>query len=209
MSTADRREREKEKRRNDIIDVAEKLIFSRGYENITMDDIARETELARGTLYLYFKNKDDIYTAIAIRASKILNQMFRDCCLNGKTGIEKTDSLLRAFYEFNKKYPGYYAAYYYSGMFDDEASPDLAELRRIRMESFDIVVDSIREGIREGIIREDVDAMMSTLVMLFSMNSVLSLTPVINAYMKKYSLNQDQLFNYTKDIMLRSLKSSS
>ncbi len=61
MSTADRREREKEKRRNDIIDVAEKLIFSKGYENVTMDDIARETELARGTLYLYFKNKDGAY----------------------------------------------------------------------------------------------------------------------------------------------------
>lgn len=77
-SIADRKEREKERRRGEITDAAEKLIFSRGYENVTMDNIARETELARGTLYLYFKNKDDIYIAIAIRGSKILNKMFRE-----------------------------------------------------------------------------------------------------------------------------------
>ncbi len=206
MSTADRRVREKEKRRSDIIDVAEGLFFSRGYENVTMDDISKETELARGTLYLYFKNKDDIYIAIAIRASKILNQMFRDCCPDGKTGIEKIESLILAFHEFYKKYPGYYAAYYYSGMFDDEASSELADLRRIRMESFDIVVDSFKEGISDGTVREDTNPVMSTLVMLFSMNSVLSLTPVIRAYIKKYRLDQDELFIYTKDMMLRSIK---
>ena len=66
MSKAERKEREREMRRNDIIDAAEKLFFSRGYENVTMDDLAKELEMSRAALYLSFKNKGDIYAAIAI-----------------------------------------------------------------------------------------------------------------------------------------------
>jgi TetR/AcrR family transcriptional regulator len=39
MGIAERREREKEQRRNDIIDAAEKVIFSKGYAESAMDDI--------------------------------------------------------------------------------------------------------------------------------------------------------------------------
>ena len=56
MVTARRKEREKEQRRNEIVDAAEKLFFEKGYEGVSMDDVARDAELAKGTLYLYFKN---------------------------------------------------------------------------------------------------------------------------------------------------------
>jgi AcrR family transcriptional regulator len=47
-------------RRKDIIDTPRNYP-SQGYENITMADIAEGAELARSTLYLYFKNKKEIY----------------------------------------------------------------------------------------------------------------------------------------------------
>ncbi len=40
MALADRKEREKEQRQRDIINAAEKLFFSRGYDNVSMNDIA-------------------------------------------------------------------------------------------------------------------------------------------------------------------------
>ncbi|MCD1295533.1 TetR/AcrR family transcriptional regulator [Methanocella sp. CWC-04] len=206
VSKAERKEREKEWRRNEIIDTAEKVFFSRGYENVKMDDIAKEMGLARGTLYLYFKNKEDIYVSIAIRASKIVNQVFTECSQRKTTGIEKVRSLIMSYNEFYKKYPGYYSAYYHSGMFDQKDSPELEELRRIRADSFRMVVDAVLEGIRDGTIRKDVQPEAATLVMLFSTNDVLNLTPVTMMYMKKFGLDQDGLFDITLDMMMRSIE---
>lgn len=67
-----------------------------------MENVANEVKLARGTLYLYFKNKDDIYIAIAIKGSKLLNKMFTECCEGTKPGIEKVKSLILAFVNFQK-----------------------------------------------------------------------------------------------------------
>nr|WP_243686751.1 helix-turn-helix domain-containing protein [Methanobacterium formicicum] len=61
MSIQDRREREKEQRRNDILKAAEKLFLSREYDNVSMNDIAREVELSKATIYLYFENKEELF----------------------------------------------------------------------------------------------------------------------------------------------------
>ena len=59
MGIAERKEREKLQRRKDIIDAAEKVFFYRGFESATMDEIAEKVELSKGTLYLYFKSKEE------------------------------------------------------------------------------------------------------------------------------------------------------
>jgi AcrR family transcriptional regulator len=206
VAIIDRKEREKEKRRNDIIKAAEKLFFSKGYENVTMNDVAKEAELARGTLYLYFKNKDDIYIAIAINGSKILNKMFNECCQGEKTGIEKVKSLILAFCEFSKKYPGYYAAYYYSRMFCFEDFLELEELKKIRTANTRRVIDSLYEGIKDGTVRQDVDPLKATLILTSSMTGVLTLTPVIEMYLKNNNLTHDELIDYAINMMIRSVE---
>ena len=67
------------------------IAFEKGYENISMADIAKGTELGRSTLYLYFKNKKEIFLAISIRGTQILNKMFKENYNKGKTGIEKVN----------------------------------------------------------------------------------------------------------------------
>ena len=206
MSKAERKEREREMRRNDIIDAAEKLFFSRGYENVTMDDLAKELEMSRAALYLSFKNKEDIYAAIAIRASKIVSRMFREINQKERTGIEKIRFVGSTYYEFYKQYTGYYMAYYHTGMFDINGSPDLEELKGIRINSFRMVVDAVKEGVKDGTIREDVDPEAATLVMLSMSNNALNLSPVTRMYMENYGLTQEKFYERTQDMMLRSVE---
>ena len=63
------REQEKEQRRNYILDAAEKMFFSRGYDNVSMDDIAGEIGLNKATLYIYFKNKESLFFAVVLRGA--------------------------------------------------------------------------------------------------------------------------------------------
>jgi AcrR family transcriptional regulator len=206
VSKAERKEREREMRRNDIIDAAEKLFFSSGYENVTMDDIAKELEMSRAALYLTFKNKDDIYAAIAIRASKIVSRMFREINQKERTGIEKIRFVSSTYYEFYRQHTGYYKAYYHTGMFDINGSPDLEELKGIRINSFRMVVEAVKEGIEDGTIREDIDPESATLIMLSMSNNALNLSPVTRMYLDNYGLTQEKFYERTQEMMLRSVE---
>lgn len=108
MGTTERREREKIKRREDILNTARVLFFDKGFRDTTIDDIARATELARGTIYLYFENKEEIYATILEEGLDVLQQL-----ISGSHDID-SDPLTNilgahdAFMQFHDEYPQYY-----------------------------------------------------------------------------------------------------
>jgi len=59
-----RRERERLARRSDILAAARKVFAAKGYDRATLDEIAREAEFAKGTLYGYFENKLDLFISL-------------------------------------------------------------------------------------------------------------------------------------------------
>ena len=56
-----------EERKDQIMNAAEEVFTKKGLDNARMGDIAEETGLSKGTLYLYFKSKDDLIAAILDR----------------------------------------------------------------------------------------------------------------------------------------------
>lgn len=64
-----RREREKLRQRQEVLDVALRLFSNKGYHNVSMHEIAKEAEFAIGTLYKFFRNKEDLYQALILQLS--------------------------------------------------------------------------------------------------------------------------------------------
>lgn len=64
--------KEAEERRNEILDVAERLFATKGFDNTSTNDILNEIGIARGTLYYHFKSKEDILDAMIERISNQL-----------------------------------------------------------------------------------------------------------------------------------------
>jgi AcrR family transcriptional regulator len=62
-----RRKREREARRESILDAAESVALELGYSGLTMEAVATAAEIAKGTVYLYFSSKDALFAAIANR----------------------------------------------------------------------------------------------------------------------------------------------
>ncbi|WP_424353770.1 TetR/AcrR family transcriptional regulator [Methanobacterium sp. MBAC-LM] len=122
MPIKSRKEREKEQRRKDIIDAAESLFFKKGYDNVSMNDIAKEVELSKATIYLYFENKEELFFAIVLRGTRILNAMIREAAAAAENGIDKVAAFRVAYHKFTKDYPDYIHIYNYfqSGRFDME-----------------------------------------------------------------------------------------
>jgi AcrR family transcriptional regulator len=72
MGIRERKERERERRKQQIMVAAKRVFTEKGFSKATMEDIAKEAELSPGTLYLYFKNKDELYASLSLRILQYL-----------------------------------------------------------------------------------------------------------------------------------------
>jgi len=68
--TLTRKERERQRQHNEILDGALELFAKKGFHHVSIHNIAEKTEFAIGTLYKFFNNKDALYKALMIRESK-------------------------------------------------------------------------------------------------------------------------------------------
>ena len=72
MGIAERKEREKQLRREQIMEAAKKVFSEKGLAGATMENIAKEAELSPATLYLYFRNKDELYASLNLKMLQML-----------------------------------------------------------------------------------------------------------------------------------------
>ena len=77
-----------EERKDQIMNAAEEVFTQKGFNEARMDDIAEETGLSKGTLYLYFKSKDDIIIAILDRIFQYEFRIFANFDLTSVTATE-------------------------------------------------------------------------------------------------------------------------
>jgi TetR/AcrR family transcriptional regulator len=177
MGIAERREREREQRRNDIIDAAERVFFSKGWQSSTMDDVAEAAELSKATLYLYFKNRDELYAAILVRGSEILYDGFKRAVESHGTGLEQTEAIGRAYMAFHEQHRDYYDAmlYFEARGFDTcddcEYGQKCEEYRERIME---LVARAVGNGVADGTLRADLDPVMTAVLLWASSSGVLS-----------------------------------
>jgi len=100
MGIQERKQRERERRRQQIIVAAKRVFSERGFSKTTMEDIAREAELSPGTLYLYFKNKDELYASLSLRILQYMNIRLEDVKKeNDSEPAQKIDSIKEALYD--------------------------------------------------------------------------------------------------------------
>lgn len=55
---------DKEKKREEILNAAWAVFAEKGFSNARMDDIAKKGDIGKGTIYEYFKNKDELFLAL-------------------------------------------------------------------------------------------------------------------------------------------------
>ncbi|RLB99636.1 MAG: TetR/AcrR family transcriptional regulator, partial [Deltaproteobacteria bacterium] len=99
MGIQERKERERERRRQQIIVAAKRIFKEKGFGRATMEDIAKEAELSPGTLYLYFKNKEDLYASLSLRILQYLGIRIEHVDRDAGDALAKLDELIEAMYD--------------------------------------------------------------------------------------------------------------
>jgi len=111
LSIADRKERERLQRQNLIIDAAQKVFMTKGFEHATMDDVAEAAEFSKGTLYTYFQSKNELCLSIVLRGQKVLICEFEKVVKESTLSIYKIELLAARFLKFYRKYPNFIFAF--------------------------------------------------------------------------------------------------
>jgi len=160
MGITERREREKEQRRQSILDAAEEVFFSKGINMATMDEVAEQAELSKGTLYLYFKNKEELFFGIAYRALTLLKEMFEEAVSSKSTGLEKVRAIGEAHYNYSQKYPNYFnmVVHYESSQIDQaEFDSVLQQCHQLGTGVMEVVTRAIADGLKDRSLRSDLN----------------------------------------------------
>jgi AcrR family transcriptional regulator len=103
MGVKERRQREEKARLAGILVAAENIFAEHGYYQARMDDIAEAAELAKGTLYYYFKSKDEIFLQLLERESKRVHEEIQKRISEESSFLEALEEAMEFYLEYFEK----------------------------------------------------------------------------------------------------------
>ena len=155
MGIRERKERERERRRQQIIVAAKRVFSDKGFNKSTMEDIAKEAELSPGTLYLYFKNKDELYASLSLRILQYL--IIRLEHVNGNNEmdpVQKVEALVEAMFDVYEFDPLIIINMFHlqsSETLKNLSEELLGEIEELSRKSLGAIAGIFQEGIDKGV----------------------------------------------------------
>jgi AcrR family transcriptional regulator len=215
MGIAERKRREKEKRRQAIIEAAEKVFFTKGIEPATMDDVAEEAELSKGTLYLYFKNKDDLLHAIVHRGLHILYTRFEKVAAGPELGIEKLQAIGKAYIGFFQEDRNHFDIMMHKDpnqieLDDIEENPNIACCKETGDRIFSLLVKVVETGIADGSVRPDLEPLKLAITLWGQLSGVFHLAAKKERMLKQIlGLEPEDIINYSLELTDHCIKNTA
>ncbi|HEY4445109.1 MAG TPA: helix-turn-helix domain-containing protein [Steroidobacteraceae bacterium] len=154
----ERRGEEKERRRAEILDAAEALYAKKGWDALTVDQVARRARLSRALVYVYFRDKEELLFAVGERAMRLLRDRFIEAAASHALGVDKVEAIGRAYMGYAYEFPHYFdfcSRFQAHSVSVDPGSHEGA-CRVAGDEAIAAVVAAIEAGLRDGGIRPDI-----------------------------------------------------
>src|ERR1700736_3618403 len=154
----ERRGEEKERRRAEILDAAEALYAKKGWDALTVDQVARSARLSRALVYVYFRDKEELLFAIGERAMRLLRDRFIAAAAEHERGMDKVEAIGRAYMAYAYEFPHYFdfcSRFQAHSVSIDPGSHEGA-CGIVGDEAIVVVVQAIEVGLRDGSIRPDI-----------------------------------------------------
>jgi TetR/AcrR family transcriptional regulator len=209
MGIAERKEREKEYRKESILDAAQKVFFDKGLRLSTMDEIAETAELAKGTLYLYYHSKEDLYLAVLMRGLLILRSMFVEIITQSTPVIPTMVALYQSYTEFYRRYPNYFRMMHFfnTPQFHKQVSEEMmSSCDTINQSLWGMVVQVITGGVADGKIRNDLDPIEMALIMWSTATTLLMrIDNQHELYKEKMHIDLNNTLNVSNMLLLEAV----
>lgn len=108
MGLKERREREKEERRNQILDAARDLLFKKGLNATSINQIAKRAELGVGTIYFYYRSKEELFAVLQQEGIELLQSGITEASGKADSPDEKLREVALAYLRFSEENKDYF-----------------------------------------------------------------------------------------------------
>jgi AcrR family transcriptional regulator len=100
VSLEERRKKKKETRKSAILNAARKLFFEKGFKAVTVDSIAAQAEIGKGSVYLYFDSKEEIYLQVLIADNAEFHKRISNFFQNNMSATELLLDYARIYVDY-------------------------------------------------------------------------------------------------------------
>ncbi|GEM_PF-587509 len=196
----------KEKKKNFILDAAERVIAERGFRLMTMDHVAKEADVAKGTIYLYFKNKNSLCAAVNAKLNREMNKVVKEKVDLCKTGSEKIVASGTGVIDFSLKNPQKWNVIteLHRMKFEDPTDPNVLKFLQEVNNMVQMMAEAYRQGMDEGTIRKDMDPVATSIFNRMAFSNVLNLTKEQEMLLELNNISQEHYLGIAWGLMNRS-----
>jgi AcrR family transcriptional regulator len=138
-------------KRRQIMDAATRLFATRPFHEVLLDEVAAAAEVGKGTLYIYFKSKEDLYLRLIREGfEEMVGGAERDAGEGSGRSWDRLRRVVAGLVGFAGRYPDLYRV-----MRSGQMTPDDPEIQQTRQRLTKLVESILRDGIRDGEMADD------------------------------------------------------
>lgn len=185
--------------RGSILAAAERLFAEKGTEKTTMDDIAREAEYSKATLYVYFQSKEEIINAILLSGMVLLKKKIHEAIESHSDWYQAYDAVCRSIYDAaTGTMPLVQEA--------DETQKGVADILRVSSEIDEELAAFLVRGAAEGAVRSQLPPMETVLLFWSALSGMVHTADIREGYIQKtIGLSREEFLQHGTRLLLASI----
>lgn len=195
--------------RKNISSAAEQLFMEKGIENTSMNDIAKAAGYSKATLYVYFKNKEELIGVLVLESMQKLYDYIRLTIEKGSETRECFMEICHALLKYQEEYPLYFKLVLENIKIDFESTdflPEEKETFLVGEQINGLLAAFLQGGIEKGQICSD----LQILPTIFSLWGMLSGLVQIATNKEEYieqqmGLSKEEFLSYGFNTLYRSI----
>lgn len=145
----------REFRVREILEAACRVVARHGFQGATVDRVAEEAHIAKGTVYLYFHTKEGLLTAAVEQGIKTFTNQVRAAVAEGRTPLERLGRLVETSLKIGDENRDFFKTLLLERNFLAAApdNPEAARMLDLYLAHIHFIEDTIQEGVRAGVLR--------------------------------------------------------
>ena len=180
--------------RGSILAAAERLFAAKGTEKTTMDDIARESEYSKATLYVYFQSKEEIVNAILLSSMVLLQKKIQAAVDHYGNWFQAYDAVCDAIIRFYGDNPTAYDTAIWEAPVNvdpEQMDKGMKDILQVGDATNAMLADFLRRGAAEGVVRIELPPDETVLLFWAALSGMVRMADSKNGYMSR-SLNLER-----------------
>ncbi len=196
--------------RENIVSAASSLFMEKGIAAVSMDDIAKAARYSKATLYVYFKNKEEIVGILVLNSMKKLYDYISSALTQHKTTKSRYDLICRGLVQYQEEFPFYFKMVLDKINIDFESQdylPEEKETYQIGEAINEKIKNFLLSGMEKGDLRGDLEIMPAIFNFWGMLSGIIQLATNKEEYIKKsMGLSKNEFLEYGFSLVYHSIE---